>query len=47
MSARQLRTQYVATGEASEEDVENYCTFAQNPSNWAIYYATVALLGQK
>jgi len=47
MSARQLRTQYVATGEATEQDIENYCTFAQKPSTWAIYYATVAVVGQK
>jgi SAM-dependent methyltransferase len=47
MSARQLRTKYVSTGEATEQDVENYCTFAGNRASWAIYYATVGVLGQK
>jgi len=47
MSARQLQTKYVATSEATAQDIENYCKFAQDPVSSAIYYATVGVLGQK
>lgn len=47
MSARQLQAKYSATREATEQDIENYCTFSQSPTCWAIYYATVGILGRK
>jgi hypothetical protein len=47
LSAKTLRARYIATGEASGQDIENYCRFAQCETSWAIYYATVGVLGQK
>ena len=47
LSASQLRDQYMATGEASLEDLENYGKFSQNPDSRAIYYATIGTMGQK
>jgi hypothetical protein len=47
MSTRHLQAKYLATGEATDQDVDNYCTFAQSPDSWAIYYATVSVVGQK
>jgi len=44
MSAEQLREKYITTREASPEDVEAYCRFAENPETWAIYYSTVAVM---
>ncbi|WP_036485337.1 methyltransferase domain-containing protein [Myxosarcina sp. GI1] len=46
MSATQLREKYLATGKASEEDIKNYCQFAEDSSFWAIYVATVGVVGQ-
>ncbi|MGV2830329.1 class I SAM-dependent methyltransferase [Myxosarcina sp. GI1(2024)] len=47
MSAMQLKEKYLATGKASEEDIERYCQFAENPNFWAVYVATVGVVGQK
>ena len=47
MSAVQLTEKYIATGEASHEDIENYCLFADDLHAWAIYYATVGVIAQK
>lgn len=47
MSAMQLKEKYLATGKASEEDLERYCQFADNSNSWAIYVATVGVVGQK
>jgi len=47
MSTVQLAQKYIATGEATDEDVQKYCRFAENPSSWAVYYATVGVIGQK
>ena len=47
MSAVQLREKYLATGIVSSEDLEQYCRFADDPNAWAIYYATVGVIGQK
>ena len=47
MSARQLREKYLATGVVTEEDLDLYCRFADDPQAWAIYYATVAVSGRK
>lgn len=47
MSALQLRGKYLATGVVTEEDLDRYCRFADDPHSWAIYYATVAVSGRK
>lgn len=47
MSAMQLADKYVATGEATCEDVEQYCQFADDPNTWAIYHAIVGVVAQK
>ncbi|CAN1209629.1 Methyltransferase type 11 [Tumidithrix helvetica PCC 7403] len=47
MSTAQLAEQYLATGEVTLQDIENYDAFAENPNTWAIYYATVRISAQK
>lgn len=47
MSAVQLREKYLATGVVTEQDLDQYCRFAEDPQAWAIYYATVAVSGRK
>ena len=47
MSAEQLREKYLATGVVEPSDLERYCRFADDPKAWAIYYATIAVSGQK
>jgi SAM-dependent methyltransferase len=47
MCAAQSKQRYIDTGEATEQDVENYCRFAQDPNSWAIYHGTVRVVGQK
>jgi len=47
MSTVQLAEKYVATGEATQEDIEKYCLFADDQNAWAIYYATVGVVAQK
>ncbi len=47
MSAMQLAEVYIATGQANHEDIEQYCQFADDPSTWAIYHATVGVVAQK
>jgi hypothetical protein len=47
MSAVQLAEKYIATGEASQEDIDNYSLFADDIKTWAIYYATVGITAQK
>jgi len=46
MSADQLREKYISTKEASAEDVDVYCKFAEDPNTWAIYYSTIAVIAQ-
>ena len=46
-SAVQLREKYLATGVVTESDLDRYGRFADSPETWAIYYATVAVSGQK
>lgn len=41
MSTAQLADKYVATGEATHQDIEQYCLFAEDTKAWAIYPATV------
>lgn len=45
LSTEQLRDKYVATGLATEDDIEEYGRFADDPDSWAVYYATVAVTG--
>jgi SAM-dependent methyltransferase len=47
LSTRQLAEKYMATGEASQSDLEQYCLFADDPNAWAIYYASVGIIAQK
>jgi hypothetical protein len=47
MSALQLREKYLATGVVTEQDLDQYCDFVDDPQTWAIYYATVAVIGRK
>lgn len=47
MSARQLRDKYLATGVVSEADLQRYGQLAEDPQSRAVYYATVAVTGQK
>jgi len=47
MSTMQLAEKYIATGTATQEDIENYCQFAEDQSAWAIYHAMVGLVAQK
>ena len=47
LSARQLTEQYLATGKATQTDIDLYCEFAEDPTAWAIYLATVGAIAQK
>ena len=47
LSALQLSEKYKATRIATDEDIQTYCQFAENPNRWAIYLATVGVSGQK
>ncbi|BAY08645.1 hypothetical protein [Calothrix sp. NIES-2098] len=47
MSAIQLAENYIATGQATGDDIAQYCQFANDPSTWAIYHATVGVIAQK
>ena len=47
LSALQLSEKYKATGIATDEDIQIYCQFAQNPTSWGIFVATVGVSGQK
>lgn len=43
-STKALRDKYIATGEASPEDVDMYIADAHNERVWALYYATVSVI---
>jgi hypothetical protein len=45
LSAEQLRAKYVATGVVADTDIDLYCSLADDPEAWAIYYATVGVSG--
>jgi len=47
MSAMQLREKYLATGVVSDEDLDRYRLFAENPQSLAVYYATIGVSGRK
>jgi len=46
-SALQLTQHYLATGQATKNDLKRYACFTDDPQCWAIYHATVAVLAQK
>lgn len=46
MSTVQLAEKYIATGEATPEDIKQYCLFSEDRNAWAIYYATVRITAQ-
>jgi SAM-dependent methyltransferase len=46
MCAEQFRDEYIATNEATAEDVDAYCEWARNPGTWAIYYSTIAVMAR-
>jgi hypothetical protein len=43
----QLAEKYIATGRATQENIEKYCVFAEEQSAWAIYYSTVRVIAQR
>ncbi|WP_210404170.1 hypothetical protein [Chroococcidiopsis sp. TS-821] len=43
MSTAQLAEKYIATGEATQQDIERCYEFAEDPHAWAIYYSTVGV----
>jgi hypothetical protein len=47
MSADQLEDKYLATGEATLEDIVAYRDFAENPDTRAVYYSTIAVVAQR
>lgn len=47
MSAEQLAEKYIATGKATQPDIEQYCQFAEDPQSWAIYYSTIGVTARK
>jgi 2-polyprenyl-3-methyl-5-hydroxy-6-metoxy-1,4-benzoquinol methylase len=47
LSAQQLTEKYLATGKATPSDIQTYCEFAESPTSWGIYLATVGVMAQK
>lgn len=47
MSTIQLAEKYIETGKATQQDIEQYCQFAEDPNTWAVYYATVGVTAKK
>jgi len=47
LSTNQLREKYVATGLATDEDIEGYGAFSADPTCWATYHATISAAGRK
>lgn len=47
LSAMELTEKYLATGLVTTLDIQEYCQFAENPTSWGIYLATVGICGQK
>ena len=46
LSTVQLAEKYIATGEATQADIEQYCLFSEDQNAWAIYYATIGITAQ-
>ena len=47
LSAQQLAEKYLATGKATQADIETYCQCTEDSAAWAIYLATVSAIAQK
>lgn len=47
LSALGLAEKYIATGRATMADIQKYCQFAENPTSWGVYLATVGTCAQK
>ena len=47
LRAAELRERYLATGVVTEQDLDEYCRFADDPRTWAVYYATVVVSSRK
>jgi 2-polyprenyl-3-methyl-5-hydroxy-6-metoxy-1,4-benzoquinol methylase len=47
LSALHLADKYVATGKATQTDIQTYCQFASEKTSWGIYLATVSVMAQK
>ncbi|PSM47987.1 SAM-dependent methyltransferase [Chroococcidiopsis sp. CCALA 051] len=47
MSAERLADKYIATGKATQQDIERYCQIAEDPQSWAIYYSTIGATARK
>lgn len=47
MSTAQLAETYIATGEATCQDIETYCRFANDANTWAVYHAIVGTTAQR
>ena len=47
LSVRQLTEKYVATNKVTPAEIETYCEFADNPTSWGIFLATVGVVAQK
>ena len=43
-SAQVLSSEYMDTGEATEEDIQHYVRNAHNPDYWSVYYSTVSVI---
>ncbi len=46
MSTQQLREKHLATGKATEANIDAYCQFADDVNCWGIYYATIGVTTQ-
>ena len=47
LSARQLTEKYLATNEVTRANLKTYCEFADSPTSWGIFLATVGVIAQK
>jgi SAM-dependent methyltransferase len=47
MSAERLADKYIATGKATQQDIDRYCQIAEDPRAWAIYYSTIGVTASK
>ncbi len=45
-SAAALRDKYIATGEASASDLDDYMTNAKNDKYWSVYYSTISVIAK-
>ena len=46
-STRALAEKYIATGEADEEDIEEYIRNTENEQVWSVYYSTISVTTTK